>query len=81
MALYYDATSVLSRVTGTGSLKSCIYDSSSKFRSKPAQIYALISEVAKYDVFLKEVIENSDLLAMEPKVGSLPEPFKHVAAD
>lgn len=66
MALYYDAATVLSSQKNEGSLKSRIYGLSTA-KSKPAQIYALISETAKRDDFLKEVIDNSDLLKDEPK--------------
>lgn len=68
MALYYDAASILSSTETSGSLKSRIY-SNTTLKSKPAQIYALISETAKRDVFLKEVLDNTDLLKDEPKVG------------
>jgi hypothetical protein len=67
MSLYYDAASVLSSSSQDGSLKSRIYNSKN-FKSKPAHIYALISETTKYDGFLKELIENSGILALEPKV-------------
>lgn len=67
MALYYDAASVLSSTETSGSFKSRIYGNDN-LKSKPAQIYALISETAKRDVFLKEVLENANLLEDEPKV-------------
>ena len=70
MSLYYDAATVLSQETLQGSLKSQIYNSKANFRSKPAQIYALVLECSKYDGFLKEVIDNAGLLAQEPKVGA-----------
>lgn len=68
MALYYDAANILSGDTERGSLKSRIYADTANIKSKPAQVYALITECAKYDVFLKEVIDNAGLLAQEPKV-------------
>lgn len=68
MALYYDAASVLSSTETSGSFKSRIYNSTT-LKSKPAQIFALISETAKRDVFLKEVLENATLLEDEPKVS------------
>ncbi len=68
MALYYDAASVLTGESENGSLKSRVYGAASHLKSKPAQVYALITECAKYDVFLKAVIENAGLLAQEPKV-------------
>lgn len=67
MALYYDAALVLSSEKEQGSLKSSIYGATT-LKSNPAQIYALISETAKRDVFLKEVIDNAQLLKDEPKV-------------
>ena len=68
MSLYYDAAAVLTSTTLGGSLKSRIYSNNLELKSKPAHLYALISETAKYDVFLKEVIDNAGLLAQEPKV-------------
>lgn len=58
-----------------GSFKSRIYNSSNdkknkrkKRKTSPTQIYALISETAKWDVFLKEVIDNSGIVEFERKV-------------
>ena len=61
MSLYYDAASILtsSSNTGGGSFKSRIYSSHSK--ASPAQIYALITEASKWDILLKEVIENAGI--------------------
>ena len=70
MSLYYDAASILSSKSQTGSLKSRIYNSAAGLKSKPAQLYALISEVAKYDTVLREIIDNADILTHEHKVGS-----------
>ena len=72
MALYYDAVNVLTGEANHGSLKSRIYDSSANLKSKPAQVYALIAECSKYDTFLKEVIDNTDLLEREAKVRLKP---------
>jgi putative methyltransferase len=80
MSLYYEAASVLTDGTG-GSLKSRIYNDTAKYKSRPAQLYALITETAKYDVFLKEVIENADILKLEPKVCSSSLKPMRVAAD
>ena len=74
MSLYYEAVSVLSKESTSGSLKSRIYNADPNFKSKPGQIYALIVEAAKYDSFLKEVIENADFLASEPKVSRISMP-------
>jgi 25S rRNA (cytosine2278-C5)-methyltransferase len=68
MALYYDAVTVLTSDAEQGSLKSRIYGGKIGLKSKPAQVYALITECAKYDLVLKEVIENAALLEQEPKV-------------
>jgi len=71
MALYYDALTILTGEYQNGSLKSRIYGAASDLKSKPAQVYALITECTKFDVFLKDVIENAGLLAQEPKVCAL----------
>ncbi|KEF56909.1 uncharacterized protein A1O9_07099 [Exophiala aquamarina CBS 119918] len=68
MSIYYDASTVLGAASRAGSLKSRIYDNKLGLRSKPAHLYALISETAKYDFFLKEVIDEADFLAQEPKL-------------
>lgn len=69
MALYYDAATVLSSEKHQGSLKSRIYGTST-VKSNPAQVYALISETAKRDVFLKEVLDHAQILQDEPKVSA-----------
>ncbi|EEP80207.1 conserved hypothetical protein [Uncinocarpus reesii 1704] len=70
MSLYFDAVSVLSASPDAGgSLKSRIYNSSLK--SSPPQIYALIAEVTKWNAVLKEVVDNSAILAHEPKLTPL----------
>ena len=68
MSLYYDAATVLAAEGQEGSLKSRIYGDKLGLRSKSAHLYALISETAKYDTFLKEVIDNAGLLSQESKV-------------
>ena len=68
MALYYDGVAVLTTPASIGgSFKSRIYSSKS-LKSSPAQVFALVTEAAKWDVVLKEVIEKADLLSLEPKV-------------
>lgn len=67
MSLYFDAVSVLSGPSNAGSLKSRVYNG--KWKSPPAQIYALIVEVAKYNACIKEVIDTAGILAHEPKVS------------
>ena len=69
MSLYYDAaTFFASTPSKEGSLKSRIFRNASNLKSQPATIYALISETAKYDTLLKEIIDNADILALEPRV-------------
>lgn len=70
MALYFDAVTILTADAEQGSLKSRVYGSNATLKSKPAQVFALITETAKYDTFLAEVIDNAGLLAQEPKVCS-----------
>jgi putative methyltransferase len=69
MSLYYDASTILTSTANNqgGSFKSRIYNSKS-IKASPAQIYALVTEASKWDILLKEVIENAGLLPSEPKV-------------
>jgi 25S rRNA (cytosine2278-C5)-methyltransferase len=68
MSVYFDAVSIVQNPsTEGGSFKSRIYNSNT-LKSSPAQVYALITETAKWDILLKEVIENSELLLREQKV-------------
>lgn len=70
MSLYYDAVSILSSPSPTGgSFKSRIYNSRS-LKSSPAQVYALVIEASKWDLLLKDVIENAGILNLESKVSS-----------
>lgn len=73
MSLYYDAATILTTPSSTGgSFKSRIYNSrGSNTKANPAQIYALITETAKWDILLKEVIERADILKLESKVVPL----------
>ncbi|EGE07010.1 NOL1/NOP2/sun domain-containing protein [Trichophyton equinum CBS 127.97] len=66
MSLYFEAAAVLSGPSHAGSLKSRVY--TGKWKSPPAQIYALIVEVAKYNECIKEVIDNAGILAHESKL-------------
>jgi len=70
MSLYYDASTILTNPSSTGgSFKSRIYNSrSTNTKASPAQIYALITETAKWDIVLKEVIERAEILKLEAKV-------------
>jgi hypothetical protein len=70
MALYYEAVAVISSAESSeGSLKSRIYDSKS-IKSPRGLVYALITECAKWDVVLSEIIESAGILSLEPKVGT-----------
>ena len=63
MALYKNAAAILSSpLSSEGSLKSRVYNSNGTI------VYALITECAKWDVVLSEVIENAGILSQEPKV-------------
>lgn len=67
MSLYYAATEALANPKEIGgSLKSRIYGQA---QNSPAQIYALITETAKWSRILKEVIERSELLQLEKRVS------------
>lgn len=67
MSLYYDTVSLLANSEAAGgSFKSRVYNS--RLKSSPAQIYALVTEASKWDILLKEVIENASILPLEPKV-------------
>ncbi|KAL4934079.1 rRNA (cytosine-C5-)-methyltransferase RCM1 [Aspergillus undulatus] len=71
MSLYYDAVSVLTAPSSTGgSFKSRLYNSRT-LKASPAQVYALITEAAKWDILLKEVIEHAGILKIEPKLTPL----------
>lgn len=86
MSLYFDAVSILTSPRDAGgSLKSRIYNTNtnsqlkSKLKSAPAQIYALIAEVSKWNTVIKEVVDGSEILKHEPKVGPyILQTFVHV---
>ena len=68
MALYYEAAPLLqSDADRIGSLKSQIFNSLN-LKSKPLQLYALVTEAIKWSTILSEVIEKSQLLKAERKV-------------
>ncbi|KAF3481041.1 uncharacterized protein GIQ15_03800 [Arthroderma uncinatum] len=69
MSLYFEAATVLSGPSNAGSLKSRIY--TGQWKSPPAQIYALVVEAAKYDGFIKQVVDAAGLLSHEPKLTPL----------
>jgi putative methyltransferase len=69
MSVYFDAVSIIQTPSKEGgSFKSRIYNNSKNLHSSPAQVFALVTETAKWDILLKEVIENSGLLLREQKV-------------
>ncbi|KAI7972953.1 hypothetical protein EIK77_001527 [Talaromyces pinophilus] len=69
MSLYYDTSTILTSSSNNqgGSFKSRIYNSKS-LKASPVQIYALVTEASKWDILLKEVIENAGILSSESKV-------------
>ena len=70
MSLYYESERILLNAGhATGSLKARVF-SAKDFKSKPAQVYALVAEVTKWSPVLKDVVEKSQLLSLERKVGS-----------
>jgi 25S rRNA (cytosine2278-C5)-methyltransferase len=72
MSLYYEAAAALANDNNAGgSLKSRIYRQKD-IKSSPAQLFAVISEASKWSLVLKDVIEQSGLLAAEKKVDSCP---------
>ncbi|KAJ6148781.1 hypothetical protein N7497_010763 [Penicillium chrysogenum] len=70
MSLYFDAVAILTAPSSGGSFKSRVY-SARDLRASPAQIYALITEAAKWDTVLAEVIDKSGILALERKLSPL----------
>lgn len=67
MSLYFDAARFLGQ--SNSSLKSRVF-SEKNLKSQPSQIYALVIESRKWSPILKEIIDNSSLLALEKKVHS-----------
>ena len=69
MSLYHEAAALLNaKDSKEGSFQSRVFNSKTSFKSKPALLYALISETSKWDTVLKEVVEKSNILSLEPKV-------------
>ena len=69
MSLYHQAAAVLSTTRELhGSLKSRIFNAKDT-KVAPGQVYALVSEAAKWSAILKEVVENSSLLVFERKLS------------
>ena len=67
MSLYHEAAEVLSASSG-GSLKNRIF-TRKDLKSPPQQVYALALETCKWSSVLKEVIDASEMLRHEKKVG------------
>ena len=59
----------------SGSLKSRVF-SAKNLKSKPTQVYALVAEGSKWSPILKEVVEKSQLLTLEKKVGCTPQNYR-----
>lgn len=77
MALYYDAAAILSSASSSeGSLKSRVYDSNTPIKSSPPLVYGLITECARWDVILSEVIDNAGIISQEPKVCHKADPLR-----
>jgi putative methyltransferase len=69
MSLYHETAEFLTSSSASGgSLKSRIFGKKD-LKSQPAQVYALAIESSKWSAILKEVIEHTDLLRLERKVG------------
>ena len=69
MSLYYEAVAFLENADNVGgSLTSRIYGKKG-LKSRPAAIYALITEATKWSAALKDVVERSHVLKLEKKVG------------
>jgi len=69
MSLYYDAAQFLTGKDSAadGSLTSRIYGAK-QLKSKPAQVYALVSQSKKWSSVLSGVIETAGILKLEKKV-------------
>lgn len=71
MSLYHETASIVTGpVTHSGSLRTRIYGNKD-LKSPPAQVYALAFEASKWSAVLKEVVESSQLLQIERKVGPI----------
>jgi putative methyltransferase len=71
MSLYFEASDILANVEAKGgSLKNRIFGKKD-LKSSPGAIFALVAETTKWSSVLKEVIEKSDILKLEKKVGFL----------
>jgi len=66
--LYHEAAQVIEAASkSSDSLSSQVYGNKT-LKSKPAQVYALVVEAAKWSPLLCKVIEEAGLLQLERKV-------------
>ncbi|KAK4690480.1 hypothetical protein P7C71_g6320, partial [Lecanoromycetidae sp. Uapishka_2] len=80
MSLYYDAAPLLVSSGDLGSsLKSKVF-SSRDLKSPPKQVYALVTEAAKWSPVLVDVIEKSQLLQLERKSSRSASPQSKIYA-
>ncbi len=69
MSLYHEAASILSQSgPEAGSLKSRIFGNKT-LKSPKNQLYAVVLETCKWSSVLSEVIDQTELLQHERKVG------------
>lgn len=81
MSLYYDAARFLApSEEQSGSLKSRVFGSK-ELKASPKQVYAIVAEASKWSPILAEVVEKSQLLQHERKVGSFLEGCREVLID
>lgn len=67
MSLYYEAAAIAERREAGSTLKSRVYGTKG-LKSKPAQVYALLSEAMVWSNVLSQVIEQAEVLRHERKV-------------
>jgi len=68
MSLYYEAATFLAAQLGTdASLTARIYGAKA-LKSKPAQVFALVSESTKWSSVLSGIIDTAGILRLERKV-------------
>lgn len=68
MALYYEAAAMLQASSDSSSLSARVY-AAQDLKSKPAQLFALLSEAAVWSPVLSPVIEVAEVLKHERKVS------------
>lgn len=69
MSLYHEAASVLeAEISAGGNLRSRVFGRKD-LKSSPNQVYALALETCKWSSVLSEIIDQSQLLQVEKKVG------------